>query len=1069
MSSKSPVNAAIASPFSTGGGGTRFEWLVATSYLVHLLRGEGARGIPATGTVVEIRLQQAAQGYPVDDVVIVAARGTRQSKLALQVKHALKFTVNPLFCEVMGACWRHCTASTFDRQRDRVGIAIGEGSNIVKVRTHLQELLEWARAHRKSRSFYIQVGKFKAKQEVLNDISKALDIGASQHIGQDRLWLFLRSFVILSFDFDSAGSRDSADCWNALRSVVHRSSPAQASALFDGLYGLVSRHSKLGGEIDYDTLFNELQEKTPLGGAAPLRTTRAILVRQVSNQLLREKNSRKYIPDVFTAIDSVKDDARYFSHPLHFFRKPIDEFLAIDTSLLDRLHGFLHIPALPLELPKGFRAPKYLSQVSTQCGRLRTHFRCLAEGSLTDYNSENLEKLGKAVPLETRYMFNEAKYLFRNAGSGIQRVIKGLARDLSVMEARVFLLTARAGQGKTNFICDFTENFLLLYEIPSLFLTGRELRSVPAHKLINHISKLIQGRDAEGTLDDALSSVGSLCQEVDAPFVAIFDGINEHPDIATFAGELEKVIEWLLSFPFVKVIVTCRSEYFSERFSNLQIASFSDSIYQVKEIQREMPERHRQRMVSAYFQFFNIQPSYMSDKVWKTLENDPLLLRFFCEAYSNPDAEKDIKLPAMADIYREVVFRTYLEKKLHEVAARQPPSSGVGIPLDRQYKNVLREIVSAMVSDSAFGDIPISALDTSLQPILAELIAEDVFVRKDLVAGKSVLASDAEVINFTFDEFRDYLVADHLLNVVHKTAGEDVLAEKLTQYTADQCPVAEGVSRFVFYAVKRRGQEALHAAITAMPWYESVFLQCIFSVEETCVTDDDIQRIKEEFSRGREKAQQVFFALMIRWDTDALPRLNIDLLFGILDDLGDVAYEQLVLPIFCNPMGRYNIGPKPPYEIERIASDIESLVTRKVSPWDKQYGKIVELLIYLFGIEGQGYDFPAYARFQKLAAQRPQEAVDMLATHSDIGLSVVRSRVWEMLAELAGQGIQMPQMLIDRAAADLRIQDREASRTHDEMGRFLKACRDKLGVELPDDIVLSIPTRVFWPDFLGKL
>ena len=106
MYPKSPLDAAIASPFSTGGGGTRFEWLVATSYLVHLLRGEGARGLPAIGTVVEIRLQQAAQGYSVDDVVIVAARGTRQSKLAFQVKHALHFTVSfRQACVAKKSCW----------------------------------------------------------------------------------------------------------------------------------------------------------------------------------------------------------------------------------------------------------------------------------------------------------------------------------------------------------------------------------------------------------------------------------------------------------------------------------------------------------------------------------------------------------------------------------------------------------------------------------------------------------------------------------------------------------------------------------------------------------------------------------------------------------------------------------------------------------------------------------------------------------------------------------------------------------------------------------------------------
>lgn len=1057
---------AIASPFSTGGGGIRFEWLVATSYLVSLLRGEGARGLPATGTVVEVRLQQATQGYPVDDVVIVASRGTHQSKLALQVKHSLSFSVNPLFCKVMGVCWRHFTSSTFDRQGDYIGIAIGEGSNIQKVRTHLKELLEWARTHRTSRSFYAQVGKFQSKQKILDDISKALDIGASRHIGQDRLWLFIRSLVVLSFDFDSTGSRDSTDCWNALRAVARRRSPKDAAALFDSLYSLVSRYSKMGGEIDYDTLCSELYENMPLGGVSPLRTTKATLVRQVSNQLLREKKSRKYVPDVFTAIDSVKDAARYFADPLRRFGKPLDEFLAIDTSFLNKLHEMIQIPILSLELPAGFHAPKHVDQVPKYCTKLRTHFQSFVN-SLPDYYNENWGKLKEVVPAETQYIFNDAKYLIRNPGYCIQRALKTLAKDLSLMEARVFLLTARAGQGKTNFVCDLAENFLLAYGIPCLFLTGRELRSVPAHKLIDHMARLILGSDVEGTLDDALSSAGSLCQETDTPFMVIFDGINEHPDIATFAGELEKTIERLLSFPFVKVIVTCRSEYFSERFSNLQTASFSDSIYQAEEIQREMPERHRRRMLNAYLHFFKIKRSYMSGKVGKTLQNDPLLLRFFCEAYGDPDAGKEIQLPAMADIYREVVFRTYLDKKLQEVAARQPAGSGVGIPLAQQYKNVLRGIVSTMVSDAVFSDVPISALDNSLQPALSELIAEDVFVRKDLVVGKSVLDPDAEVINFTFDEFRDFLVADHLLNVVYEKAGEGVFIEKLTQYTTDQCPVAEGVSRFVFYTVKKPGKEALHAAILAMPWYDRVFLPCIFSVEETCVTDDDILRIKNEFSQSNHKAQEVFFSLMVRWDTSVFLRLNIDLLFAILDDLGDAAFEQLVVPIFYNHRQRYNFAPKPPYEIERFTSDVHSLVTGMTLRWEEQYCKVVELLIYLFGIEGQNNDYPAHTLFQKLAAQRPREAVDMLAKHCDSGPAVVRGRVWEMLAELAAQGIQMPQALVDRAGAQFKIKG-GVSRTHYEIGRFLKACRDKLGMELPGEIVLSNPKRVLWYDFLEE-
>jgi len=1066
MPPKSTVDAKIASPFSTGGGGTRFEWLVATSYLVNLLSSEGARGLPATATVVEVRLQQASHNYPVDDVIIIATRGTRTSKIALQVKHSLVFTANKLFCEVMGACWRHFTAPTFNRQRDYVGIAMGEGSNIQKVRTHLRELLEWARTHRTSRSFYFQVGKFRAKQEILNDIHKALDIGTSRHISKNRLWLFLRSFVIIPFDFDAAGSRDSVACWNALRDIVPRKSPKHAEALFDGLYNLVSRYSKQGGEIDYETICTEVQEKMSLGGNQLLRTTKATLIKQVSNQLLREKGSKKYIPDVFTAIDSVKDEARYFSHPLHFFRRPIDKLLAIDTSFLDRLHDILHIPTISIDLPRDFRDPKHLAQVPTRCTSLSTCYQNLADDSFYEHCSETWNRTEKIIPIETKYVFNEAKYLLRNAGYRIRGAVKDLIRDLFLMEARIFLLTERAGQGKTNFVCDFAENFILLYGIPSIFLTGRELRSVPANKLTDHIATLILGRNIESTFNDALSSVGTLCQETDKPFVIIFDGINEHPDITMFACELEKVIEQLLNYPFVKIIITCRSEYFTERFSNLQIASFKDSIYQIKDIHREMPERHRRRMIDAYFNFFKIKPSFMSGYVSKTLENDPLLLRFFCEAYGNSDVTQDINLPPMTDIYREVVFRTYLDKKLHEVAIRQPLGSGVGIPAERQYKNVLRGIVSAMVSNSMFSDIPLSALDISLQPALAELIAEDVFVRKDLVVGKSVLDPDSEVMNFTFDEFRDYLIADHLLQVVHKKEGNDVFVAKLTQYTANQSPVAEGVSRFIFYAVKKPDQKLLHKVITTMPWYRNIFLQCIFSVEETCITEDDIQLIKDEFSKDKIRAQQIFFALMVRWDIVAFPRLNINLLFNILDDLGDANYEQFVLPIFYNEMGRYNYGPKPPYEIERFVSDIESMVTRKGSPWDMRYRKIVELLIYIFDIKGQDYDFPAYALFKRLATYRPQEAVDMLAIHNNSGLLSVKTRVWKMLTELTEYGIQMPKMLIDVATTNLRLKDKKESQTCYEMSKFLTACRNKLNIKLPKDIVLSISKNLFFRDSL---
>ena len=53
--------------------------------------------------------------------------------------------------------------------------------------------------------------------------------------------------------------------------------------------------------------------------------------------------------------------------------------------------------------------------------------------------------------------------------------LKDIEEELQLAEKRVFLLTGRAGQGKTNLLCDLVENFLLKHEIPCAFLSAREL------------------------------------------------------------------------------------------------------------------------------------------------------------------------------------------------------------------------------------------------------------------------------------------------------------------------------------------------------------------------------------------------------------------------------------------------------------------------------------------------------------------------------------------------------------------------------------------------------------------
>ncbi|MBI5569624.1 MAG: hypothetical protein HY914_06725 [Desulfomonile tiedjei] len=1023
------------SPFSTGGGGTAFEWLVATTYVISLLSGHTARGLPGTGTVVEVRLQQRGRGYPVDDIVVIAVAGTTQMRLILQAKHALTFTVNDLFCKTILDCWNQFNLELFKKTKDFVGIAISESCYISKIRTDFQELLTWARKLSQN-GFYEQVSKFKAKQKALDVFRDALALGLGRKPGVKKLWEFLRHLMILSFDLESPGGRDSVVSWNMLRNLC-RNDATRSASLFKGVFELVSRYSKAGGEIDLGTVKRELQDILPLAVYSNVRTAKASLVKQVVDQLNREKQSKKYIPEVFTEIHTVKESVRVFSHPVLFTQKLVQEFDRTDFSFVNRILSRIRVPLVSSALPQESYGPHSLLSSPRLFEILETHVQTLTK-ALARMDRRSQREFAQGVPQETTHIFEESRFLLAQAAEALNgRLHHVLRRHLLASKARVFILTSRAGQGKTNFVCDFCETFLLRHRIPAMLIPVREFRSTSVDQLDARLVELALGKEFVGSLKDFLGLVGEICEENGTPFIIIIDGLNEHPDIPSFSESLEDLVNEMLEVPFVKVVLTCRSEYYDERFRNLAAASFADQIFHVREINEKMSSWARDQMKMAYLSHFKIRPTFMSPRVSETLGSDPLLLRFFCEAYGDPEARQHIQLGYMPDIYRPEIFEKYLEKKLHEVATRNQSDRGLEIGRYEAYKQLLRDLVKTMVDRRQFSDFPISDLDQRHHRALAELIDEDVFFRRDLSQGKSVLDPGREVINLTFDEFRDFLLADHLIYTVWGHVSHDDFTERVRELTSHQSPVAEGLSRYLFYADRTSKDETLHTVIEGMPWYEGVFLECIFAVRDRDVKDKDVQKIQRAFGRNSTITGQIVHRLMERWETDLTPTLNIDLLFEMVEALNNDDYNRFIRPIFEVRYGYNN-----PSQLMELVSDIRKLVNPKKNHWDLHYAKLIELLIFIFPIR-DGHTHPAFDAFHDFAQQNPDTGISLLEKYLCTNLSEVRTRVWEMLAELGQFGITMPQTLVQRAHVRLSEVASATNREGREIQRFIRFCSDR--------------------------
>ncbi len=256
-----PTDPTLSNPFSTSGAGIQFEYLVGASYLVSLLSGDIPRGLD-WGQTIEVRFQQRFAGIPVDDIIVVGSDGADQRILALQIKHDLTFSdseKNETFQKVIRECWKTFTGAygfEFNSEKDRIGIGVGIfNANLDK---HLRPLLELARKARDADDFFkkIRLPDFshKTKIDYIEAFRNLLTKAKESPVTEDEFWRFLKCLVVLHFDLENEGSRDSIQSWNRLRDQIPNGDWKQANTLFSFLVQEVTKFERTAGSIDSSKL-----------------------------------------------------------------------------------------------------------------------------------------------------------------------------------------------------------------------------------------------------------------------------------------------------------------------------------------------------------------------------------------------------------------------------------------------------------------------------------------------------------------------------------------------------------------------------------------------------------------------------------------------------------------------------------------------------------------------------------------------------------------------------------------------------------------------------------------------
>jgi hypothetical protein len=173
---------------------------------------------------------------------------------------------------VLQRAWDTVSKQTFDPASQRIGVAIGTLN--ARVEQHYQSIFSWAEQSTDAAHFFGRIAQpdysHQDKQSFVETVKTALEWHVQRALTHDELWRFLKAFVIVHYDFQSApASRDAAIVVDRLKALLPAEKRDQATALWDHLVAKAGQMIPVGGGATRTTLQQALSREGIAIAAAP--------------------------------------------------------------------------------------------------------------------------------------------------------------------------------------------------------------------------------------------------------------------------------------------------------------------------------------------------------------------------------------------------------------------------------------------------------------------------------------------------------------------------------------------------------------------------------------------------------------------------------------------------------------------------------------------------------------------------------------------------------------------------------------------------------------------------------
>ncbi|MGO8082293.1 hypothetical protein [Rhizobium leguminosarum] len=243
-----------SSPVGRGGAGTYIEGELGAFYLLQMLAGSEARGLPNT-RIERIQFQGVDEGYALDDLIVHGLSDRGSSLLEIQSKRTITFA--PKDSIFQSVCEQIVRSAPTNKPTDRHVFAVATQRTSFAISGPYQDVLEWARVAKTGAQLFERLALKGVASDAMRSFARTFRanlVAKGVTDDDEAIWNIIRHFLILEFDFESGAPQARAHALTIATQVLAPEDVPRAEALWSSLIELVIKTGKSGGAISRDEL-----------------------------------------------------------------------------------------------------------------------------------------------------------------------------------------------------------------------------------------------------------------------------------------------------------------------------------------------------------------------------------------------------------------------------------------------------------------------------------------------------------------------------------------------------------------------------------------------------------------------------------------------------------------------------------------------------------------------------------------------------------------------------------------------------------------------------------------------